>query len=54
MLEEVSDPLSITNIGLSTRNRFDVLRIDDQHLKITFRAGLNAGFQYTPVDSIAT
>jgi hypothetical protein len=36
MLEQISDPLGIFNIGLAARYSFDVLSIDQQELELLF------------------
>ena len=36
MLEEISDPFGIFNIGLAARDGFDVLSIDQQELELPF------------------
>jgi hypothetical protein len=53
MRKEFGDPLAILSVGLAPRHGFDVLRIDQQHLKLPFQ-NVPTGFQCTPVGSIAT
>ena len=36
MLQEISNPFGIFEIGLTARYGFDVLRIDQQELKVSF------------------
>jgi hypothetical protein len=54
VLEQFGDPLAILEVGLAPGHGFDVLGIDQDHLALPFEDVPHMGFQYTPVDSIAT
>src|SRR5438552_18773313 len=37
MLQEISDPLAVFSVGLTTRNRLDVVRIHQQQLEMALQ-----------------
>src|SRR5215472_12285698 len=41
MLQQVSEPFGILEIGFASRNGFDMLRIDQQHFHLPFQNSKN-------------